>query len=51
VVRGTRVGDPLGADGRHQPHSAEGLRQGSLIPPPPPGHDELGGEGGVQVGA
>jgi hypothetical protein len=35
VVRGTRVGDPLGADGRHQPHSAEGLRQGSLIPPPP----------------
>jgi hypothetical protein len=27
VVRGTRVGDPLGA---------EGLRQGSLIPPPPP---------------
>jgi hypothetical protein len=35
VVRGTRVGDPLGADGRCQPHSAEGLRQGSLIPPRP----------------
>jgi hypothetical protein len=50
VVRGTRVGDPLGADGWRQPHSAEGLRQGSLIPPPL-GHDELGGGGGVQVGA
>jgi hypothetical protein len=49
VVRGTRVGDPLVADGRRQPHSAEELRQGSLIPPP--GHDELGGGGGVQVGA
>jgi hypothetical protein len=34
VVRGTRVLDPLGADGRRQPHSAEGLRQGSLMPPP-----------------
>jgi hypothetical protein len=34
VVRGTRVGDPLGANGRSQPHNAEGLRQGSLIPPP-----------------
>jgi hypothetical protein len=33
VVRDTRVGDPLGADGRPQPHSAAGLRQGSLIPP------------------
>jgi hypothetical protein len=49
VVRGTRVGHPLGADGRHEPHSAEGLRQGSLIPPP--GHDEMGGGGGVPVGA
>jgi hypothetical protein len=48
VVRGTRVGDPLGANGWCQPHCAEGLRQGSLIPP---GHDELGGGGGVQVGA
>jgi hypothetical protein len=35
LVRGTRVGDPLGADRRGQPHSAAGLRQGSLIPPPP----------------
>jgi hypothetical protein len=49
VVRSTRVGDPLSADGRRQPHSAEGLCQGSLIPPPI--HDELGGRGGVQVGA
>jgi hypothetical protein len=36
VVRGTRVGDPLGANGRSQPHSVEGLHQGSLIPPTPP---------------
>jgi hypothetical protein len=49
VVRGTRVGDPRGADERRQPHSTEELRQGSLIPPP--GHDELGGGGGVPVGA
>jgi hypothetical protein len=48
VVRGTRVGDPLGADGQRQPHSAEGLRQGSLIPPPD--HDELGRGGGVSIG-
>jgi hypothetical protein len=48
VVRGTRVGDPLGAHGRRQPHSAKGLRQGSLIPAP--GHDELGRGGGVPVG-
>jgi hypothetical protein len=27
VVRGTQVGDPLGANGRRQPHSAEGLCQ------------------------
>jgi hypothetical protein len=32
VVRGTRVGDPLDADGWRQPHSVEGLCQGSLIP-------------------
>jgi hypothetical protein len=49
VVRDTQVGDPLGADGRRQPHGAEGLHQWSLIPPPI--HDELGGGGGVQVGA
>jgi hypothetical protein len=34
VVGGTRVGDPLGADGRCQGHGDAGLRQGSLIPPP-----------------
>jgi hypothetical protein len=49
VVRGTRVSDPLGANGWSQPHNAEGVRQGNLIPPL--GHDELGGGGGVQAGA
>ena len=32
VERGTRVGDPLGTDRRHQSHSAEGLRQSGLVP-------------------
>jgi hypothetical protein len=36
VVRSTRVGDPHGADGRRQPHGAERLRHGSLIPSPRP---------------
>jgi hypothetical protein len=36
VVRGIRVGNPLGANGRSQSHSAEELCQGSLIPPPRP---------------
>ena len=34
VERGTRVGDPLGADRRRQSHGAEGLRQSGLVPPP-----------------
>jgi hypothetical protein len=33
VVRGTRVGDPLGADGRRQPHSAHALTTAYGIPP------------------
>ena len=33
VEGGTRVGDPLGADRRCQPHGAEGLRQRGLVPP------------------
>jgi len=36
VEGGTRVGDPLGADRRRQPHGAEGLRQCGLVPPPRP---------------
>jgi len=34
VEGGTRVGDPLSADRRCQPHGAEGLRQRGLVPPP-----------------
>ncbi|KAG2620571.1 hypothetical protein PVAP13_3NG209071 [Panicum virgatum] len=37
VEGGTRVGDQLGADWRHPPHGAEGLRQCGLVPPPRPG--------------
>ena len=35
MERGTRVGDPLGADRRRQSHGAEGLRQSGLVPPRP----------------
>jgi hypothetical protein len=38
----TRVGDPLGADRRRQSHSAEGLRQSGLVPPPRPGRLQAG---------
>ena len=34
VEGGIRVGDPLSADRRSQPHGAEGLRQRGLVPPP-----------------
>ena len=37
VEGGTRVGNPLGADRRRQPHGAEGLRQCGLVPLPRPG--------------
>ena len=37
VEGGTRVGDPLSADRRSQPHGAEGLLQRGLVPPPRPG--------------
>jgi hypothetical protein len=35
VVGGTRVGDPLSADGLCQAHGDQGLRQGNMILPPP----------------
>ena len=51
VERGTRVGDPLGADRRRQSHGAEGLRQSGLVPPPGQVGCWVGGRGEVQDGA
>src|SRR6185295_18998426 len=48
VEGGTRVGDPLGADRRRPPHSAEGLRQCGLVRPPGQVGCWLGGAGGIQ---
>ena len=52
VERGTRVGDPLGADRRRQSHGAEGLRQSGLVSPPRPGWllTGLSGRGPVRRG-
>ena len=50
VEGGTRVGDPLGADRRRQPHGAEGLRNAAWSHPPGQVGCWLGGAGGVQNG-